>query len=188
MAWNNGSYRDNRFTQQELQLSNMLRRLWFEHVMWTRAFIVSTAFNLADLNYVTERLLRNPVDFADLFGQVYGSQKAARLEELLTNHLLIAAQLVNAAKAGDAVSVTQQRNMWYANANEIANFLSEINPYWNLRQWQQMLSSHLQMTENEAVQILTQQYAASINEFDKIAEQAMAMADVMTNGIINQSM
>jgi hypothetical protein len=157
-----------------------------EHVLWTRFFIVSAVFDLPDLKYVTQRLLRNPVDFANELQQFYGNQIAMQFEKLLTEHLLIAAQLVNAAKAGDTEQVNALRKKWYANANEIACFLAEINPYWDAGIWRNLLFDHLQMTENEAVFMLNGQYERSIEEYDAIQAEALQMADVMTRGIIEQ--
>lgn len=182
----NSGHMNNCLTQGELQLSNALRKLWVEHVMWTRSFIISTASNLKDLDFVTKRLLRNPADFSNQLKPLYGEQAAKEFEKLLTDHLLIAAQLVNAAKAGNTGAVAEQRHKWYANADDIANFLGEINTYWNKSDWQALLNDHLKMTENEAVQILTQQYAASIDQYDAIQEEALKMADVMTYGITRQ--
>jgi hypothetical protein len=171
---------------QQFQLSNTFRRLWTEHVLWTRFFIVSTVFNLPDLKNVTQRLLRNPVDFANELQPFYGKQEALRFETLLTEHLLIAAQLVNATKAGDIAEVDIQRKRWYANADEIARFLGEINPFWDVCVWRNLLFDHLQMTENEAVFMLNGQYERSIEEYDAIQAEALQMADVMTRGIIKQ--
>lgn len=182
----NNNYMEKCLTQGELQLSNTLRRLWVEHVLWTRSFIVSTAANLMDSDAVTKRLLQNPVDFANVLTPLYGSQGARRFEKLLANHLLIAAQLVNAAKMGNTGAVSEQRQKWYANADDIAGFLGQINPYWSKTNWQTMLFEHLRMTENEAVQYLMQQYEASIAQYDTIQKQALEMADVMTYGIITQ--
>jgi hypothetical protein len=173
-------------TGSQLQFSNTLRRLWIEHVLWTRFFIVSTAFSLPDLNDVTQRLLRNPKDFANALHPFYGSQTAARFEKLFTDHLLIAADLVNAAKAGNSAEVEKQRKKWYANAESIARFLTCINPCWNEKCWRSMLFDHLRMTENEAVQILSGQYERSIAQYDDIQAQALQMADIMTCGIIRQ--
>lgn len=173
-------------TCEQLQLSDTFRRLWTEHVVWTRFFIVSTAFDLPDLEFVTQRLLQNPVDFARVLEPFYGKQIAARFEQLLTDHLLIAAQLVNAAKAGDANEVEIQRRRWYANAEDIARFLGAINPFWSVCVWRELLFDHLRMTEDEAVQILTGLYAQSIKEFDAIQAEALKMADVMTCGIVQQ--
>ena len=165
------------------QLLSTMQRLWIEHVQWTRAFIISTTFNLPDLNYTANRLLRNPTDFANVLRPLYGDNIAQRFEELLKEHLLIAAQLVNAAKAGDTQAVAQQRIKWYANADAIATFLGSINPYWNANTWGKLLYDHLKMTENEATQILRGQYDASIAEYDAIENEAIQMAQEMAYGI-----
>jgi hypothetical protein len=177
---------NNNISCKQMQLCNTLRRLWMEHVMWTRSFILSTAFDSGDLDAVTKRLLQNPVDFAKAMNPYYGPKVARRFESLLTQHLLIAAQLVNAAKAGDARTAEEQRRQWYANADQIAQFLGNINPYWNDRTWRNLLYDHLKMTENEAVQILSGQYRESIIEYDAIQNEALAMADYMANGMIKQ--
>lgn len=173
-------------TFKQLQLSNTMRRLWTEHVLWTRFFIVSTAFNLPDLQFVTNRLLQNPVDFAKALMPYYGEQTAMRFQQLLTEHLAIAGQLVNAAKAGNTAEADRQRKLWYANAEEIARFLASINPYWSEREWRDLLFDHLRMTENEAVLILTGRYEESIKEYDVIQAEALRIADVMAYGIIRQ--
>lgn len=170
----------------QLQLSNTMQRLWIEHVLWTRLFILSTAFSLPDLQFVTERLLQNPVDFAKVLKPFYGEQIAMQFKRLFTDHLLIAAQLVNAAKAGDTAEVEKQRRRWYANAEDIAKFLASINPFWSERKWKELLFDHLRMTEDEAVFILTGQYENGIQEYDNIQAEALRMADVMTCGIIRQ--
>lgn len=57
----------NQYTQREICLINQLRMLWEQHVYWTRFFIISTASDLDDLEPVTNRLLQNPGDFAQVF-------------------------------------------------------------------------------------------------------------------------
>lgn len=173
-------------TPAQVELSNTLRRLWIEHVLWTRAFIVSTLSDSGDLEQVTERLLRNPADFAAALTPIYGATNARRFEELFRDHLLIAAALVNAAKEGDMGAYNEQRVRWYENADDIANFLAELNPNWDENDWKTMLYDHLYMTEVEAMQIAGNEYGASINQFDQIQQQALNMADEMTSGIIEQ--
>lgn len=170
----------------QLELSNTIRRLWMEHVLWTRFFIVSTASSLPDLPFVTRRLLQNPVDFAKVLQPLYGKQTAMQFQQLFTDHLLIAAELVNAAKAGNTTEAEKQRRLWYENAEEIAQFLASINPYWSRSTWKDLLFLHLKMTEDEAVYTLTGQYEKSIAEYDAIQAEALKMADVMTCGILRQ--
>ncbi len=170
----------------EQMLSNHMRLLWEQHVYWTRMLMLSIAFNLPDVEFVAARLLRNPKDFEAALRPFYGEDVAAKFATLFTDHLTIAAELVNAAKAGDSAAAADAERRWYANADQIANFLGRINPYWSAREWQKMLYDHLTMTKTEAVDILTQKYANSINTFEQIEQQALMMADVMTHGTTKQ--
>jgi hypothetical protein len=176
----------NLITRAQAGLNNSLRLLWEQHVVWTRLTIISMVFSLPDVDLVTGRLLRNPKDFEALLKPLYGDRTASRFADLLTSHLVIAAELVSAAKAGDTGAAADAERRWYANADEIAAFLGSINPYWSVRQWQTMLHEHLALTKTEAVNILTGKYEEGITVFDQIEKQALEMADVMTSGIIRQ--
>lgn len=173
-------------SKAESELRDQVRLLWEQHVVWTRLFILSAAFNLPDLDPVTDRLLQNPKDFQAALRPLYGNRIASSFAELLTNHLVIAAELVKAAKAGNNKAAEDTEKRWYANANEIAAFLAGINPYWFERNWRSMLHEHLALTKNEAVYILTGKYREGIAAFDQIEKQALQMADVMVQGIVNQ--
>lgn len=151
---------------------------------WTRFFIISTAADLGDLEPVTQRLLRNPKDFAKLLAPIFGTKAANRFEELFTQHLMIAGDLMNAAKNGDAEQANADRKKWYKNAEEIAEFLSCINRCWDKEKWKKMLFSHLEMTEKEATLRLQKNYTADIAIFESIENEAYKMADYMFCGII----
>jgi len=176
----------NVISKAQADLSDHIRMLWEQHVVWTRLTILSLVFNLPDVDLVTNRLLRNPKDFEALLKPLYGEMAAARFAELFTEHLIIAAELVKAAKAGDSNAAADAEKRWYANADEIAAFLASINPYWSEESWKTMLYDHLAMTKNEAVNMLTGKYEDGITIFDQIEKQALDMADMMTNGIVNQ--
>lgn len=173
-------------SRSQVRLNNHLRLLWEQHVVWTRLTIISIIFGLPDIDLVTNRLLRNPKDIAASLEPLYGDRVASRFEDLFTSHLVIAADLVKAAKAGDTGAAADAEKRWYANADEIAAFLGSINPYWSAQQWQSMLHEHLALTKSEAVNILTGKYAEGIAVFDQIEKQALEMADVMVYGIIQQ--
>ena len=173
-------------SRAEETLSNHMRLLWEQHVYWTRMVILSIAFGLPDADSVTSRLLHNPKDFEAVFKTFYGEEIAAKFAELFTNHLTIAAELVKAAKDNNSAAAADAEKRWYANADQIAAFLSSINPYWSAQEWQKMLYDHLAMTKAEAVDILTQKYSDSIAMFENIEREALTMADIMTMGIVRQ--
>lgn len=173
------------YAQQQICLMNQLQQLWGQHVYWTRFFIISTAENLDDLKTVTNRLLQNPKDFAQLLKPIYGTKIACQFQELFTQHLLIAADLVNSVKNGETRKANYARKKWYQNADEIACFLSSVNRCWNETKWKDMLYSHLEMTEKEAMLRLQGNYAADIEVFNDIENEALKMANYMFCGIIN---
>jgi len=173
-------------TPKQRQTFETVQRIWLEHVFWTRFFIVSDVGSLPDLSAVTNRLLRNPTDFADVLRPLYGPDRAVRFESLLRDHLVIASKLVNAAKAGNTATADEERKLWYSNADEIALFLNNINPNWSKKVWQDLLYDHLNMTENEAIYQIRGEYEESVAEFDKIQKEALQMANYMAGGIIKQ--
>ena len=141
---------------------------------------------MSDLQAVTNRLLQNPKDFANLLITFYGAKAAKQFELFFTQHLLIAADLVNAAKNNEVEKLNVSRKKWYQNADEIACFLSEINPYWDKNKWQTMLYRNLEMTEEKAVLRLQGNYDADIKNFANIENEALQMADYMFCGILKQ--
>jgi hypothetical protein len=163
-----------------------LRELWVQHVLWTRLFIISTLANLNDLDVVTRRLLQNPSDFADTLRRYYGNSKANAFQKLMEQHLLIAAVLVNAMKAGNGAEADKQRKLWYGNAEEIAAFLASINPQWKSSEWRNMLFEHPRLTEEETYRRFHGQYTADVEVYDGIGKQALQMADRMAEGIVRQ--
>ncbi len=167
-------------------LNNHMRLLWEQHVFWTRMVISSMVFNLPDTELVTIRLLRNPQDFALALRPFYGSADSAKFAELLTTHIKIAGELIKATKEGDNTAADDARTQWYNNADEIADFLNSINPYWTIEEWQRLLYDHLKMTEEELMFFISKNYAEGIVEFENIEYEALEMADTMTQGIVNQ--
>lgn len=173
------------YTQYQVELLNQLRLLWSQHVFWTRSFIISTSADLGDLDAVTKRLLQNPGDFGKVLQMFYDDQTVNTFVNLFTQHLLIAADLVNAAKKNDSKAVTEAQNKWYQNADEISAVLASINPYWSEQIWRDLLYSHLQMTTKEATLRLSGQYSEDVKLFDMIELEALKMADYMFYGLLS---
>lgn len=170
----------------QVSVGNRLRMLWEQHVYWTRMAIISMAFGLPDTKVTTERLLENPRDFEEALKPLYGEKVSSQFAKLFTSHLVIAAELVGDLKAGDASAAAETEKRWYANANEIADFLGSVNTYWSAAEWRRLLNDHLAMTREEAAAVLAGQYAKSVAIFGNIEKEALVMADAMTQGIVRQ--
>jgi hypothetical protein len=169
------------------RLGKVMRKLWEDHITWTRLFIVSFAAGLPDLNPTTQRLLRNQTDIGNAIKPFYGQAAGTRLTSLLRQHILGAAALLEAAKAGNSAKVAEARSAWYANADEIATFLHSANPnHWPLGDMKQMMRRHLDLTLAEAVAHLQGKYTQDIAAYDRVRDEILNMSDMLTAGIVAQ--
>jgi hypothetical protein len=170
----------------QANLSKDMRKLWSDHIIWTRSFIVSAAYDNQDLDNVTQRLLKNQKDIGNAIKPYYGEEAGNKLTTLLKEHITTAADLVMAAKKGDQNAQNIENDKWYANANEIADFLALANPNWPKDQTRAEMRDHLDLTKQAAVDILGNKYEAGIADFDKIHEQILGMSDMLSEGIVKQ--
>ena len=171
---------------KDLTLLVDMREAWSQHVYWTRMLLISIAERLKDQQNVTRRLLRNPADIAEIFARYYPADTAKSIEQLLTEHLQIGAELITALRDKDSTKAQELQRQWYANADEMAEAFSEINPEYVKEEVRQMLYEHLRLTTDEVAMRLAGNYPADIDAFDKVEEEAMMMADYFTWGIIGQ--
>ena len=164
-----------------------MRKLWEDHITWTRLVIIGVFEELPDLDPTVQRLLQNQVDIGNAIKPFYGDEAGEQLTALLTDHILIAAEILQAAKNGDTAALEDAVERWYANADDIAVFLNAANPrHWPRREMKAMMREHLDLTLEEAVAYLNGDYEASIAAYDEVHLQALEMADMLSTGIIKQ--
>jgi hypothetical protein len=177
-------------TANRVAFHDVMRKLWEDHVTWTRLFIVSAATesgNLPDIGPTVDRLLANQTDIGDAIKPFYGDAAGNQLTDLLRDHILTAAELVAAAKAGDSSAVADASARWHANADDIATFLANANPkQWPLADMKAMMKDHLDLTLKEAVARLDGRYADDITAYDEVHAEILQMADMLSDGIVAQ--
>jgi hypothetical protein len=174
-------------SRQELALRNDMRRLWEEHVVWTRMAIVSLTSGSPDTEATVARLLRNQTDIGNAVKPFYGNAAGNALTALLRDHILIAADVIAAAKAGHAAELADAQARWSRNADEIAAFLAKANPrHWKRSAVEHMLAMHLKLTTEEAVARLHGDWAADVAAYDKVHRHALGMADLLASGLVKQ--
>jgi hypothetical protein len=174
-------------SKQELQFRNDMRKLWEDHVTWTRLAIISLTTDSPDTQATVGRLLKNQDDIGDAIKPFYGNAAGEELSRLLREHILIAADLIAAARAGDGAEVEAQQARWRSNADQIAAFLNAANPRrWKLGEMKEMLYEHLDLTTTEVVSRLQGNWDADVAAYDAIHLQALEMADELSTGIIAQ--
>ena len=81
----------------ELTLRQDMRRLWSDHVIWTREYIVAAVANTADQQAAAARLMKNQEHIGAAVAAYYGKPAGDKLTALLKEHITIAVDLVAAA-------------------------------------------------------------------------------------------
>lgn len=176
----------NCYSKAQVELWNKNRLLWEQHVTWTRMAITAVVFELPDLKFVLARLLRNATDMGNALRPYYGNEIADVYRDLISEHLMIAADLVTAAANGETEKAEQKEADWYRNADKIAEFLHQINPYIDQEAFRKMLYSHLALTKLEAVCMIQKNFELEVQVFDQIEAEALMMADMISEGIFKQ--
>jgi hypothetical protein len=169
------------------QLRVDMRKLWEDHITWTRQWIVSFAANLPDQDAAAGRLMQNQEDIGNAIKPFYGDEAGTKLTVLLKEHINGAVELVKAAKAGDAAKIEAAKKKWYDNGDQIAAFLSGANAKnWPLADMKSGMKMHLDTTLQEAQDRLDGKFAEDVKDYDRVKEHILALADTLTKGIVAQ--
>ncbi|MBF0483121.1 MAG: glycosyltransferase [Candidatus Omnitrophica bacterium] len=173
-------------TKADIELRLAMRKLWEDHIVYTRNYIISALSDLGDVDAIAGRLLKNQDDIGDAIKPYYGEDAGKKLSALLREHIMIATEVVKAAKMDNKVELDKANKKWNANADDIAVFLSGANPNWAKQDLTAMLYKHLVLTTGEVVSKLKKDWAADINYYDEGHMHMLMFADMLTDGIEKQ--
>jgi len=173
-------------TASAVEVRIAMRKLWEDHITYTRNYIISALADLPDADAIAKRLLSNQDDIGNAIKPYYGEDAGNKLAELLRQHIMIATEVVKAAKAGNKQQLDDAQKKWSANGKDIAAFLSNANPNWQKKDLEDMLQKHLDLTSGEVVGRLKKDWAADIKSYDDGHAHMLMFADTLTNGIARQ--
>jgi hypothetical protein len=172
---------------KELAFRNGMRRVWEDHIVWTRLTIISLTTESPDTDATVARLLRNQTDIGNAVKPFYGKAGGDKLTAELRRHILIAAEVIAAARAGDQAKLTDAQARWSRNGDDIAAVLNSVNPrFWKLGALKAELRTHLRLTTDEVVARLQGNWAADVAAYDRIHDHALHLADLLSSGVVRQ--
>jgi hypothetical protein len=173
-------------TGEQATLRVAIRSLWSQHMELTYATVVAFASDSPALQATMTRLLQNQADIGDALAPYYGSDAGNQLTDLLSTHIEEAVPVLTAAKNGDDAGLTAAVDTWYANAQEIADFLASANPGWEQADMRQMMKGHITQTIGYASDVLAGSYDAALEKYDEAEAHMTEMADMLTAGLVEQ--
>lgn len=163
-----------------------MRRLWSDHVIWTRQYLMAAVAGTPDAGAAAARLLRNQEDIGNAIAGFYGDAAGHQLTELLKQHITVAVDIIDAAKQGAGEAFRAANEQWDRNAEAIADLLSSANPHWPRADVLDLLMQHLNLTRDEVQARINRKRTASVAAFDQIYTEILTVADVLTDGVVKQ--
>jgi hypothetical protein len=174
-------------TQKQVALHDGMRRLWEDHITWTRLAIISLTTDSPDTEATVGRLLKNQADIGNAVKPFYGRKAGNELTNQLRRHILIAAEVIAAAKAGDSGKLADAQARWAKNGDDIAAVLASVNPrYWKLGAMKAELRMHLKLTTDEVVARLQGNWNADVAAYEKVHTHMLHFSDVLSDGLMKQ--
>lgn len=167
-------------------LKQDMRKLWTDHVVWTRDYIIAAVGDQPNAQAAANRLMKNQEDVGKAIAKFYGEPAGKQLTTLLKEHISIAVDLVKAAKAGDKSGQQQADARWQQNAVQIADFLSKANPNWPRGTLVDLMKMHLSTTTDEVVARLNKDWEGDVRAFDAVYDHILKMSDAIAEGIVKQ--
>ena len=167
-----------------LRLNEDMRLAWLNHVYWARMYLMSAVADNADQQAVEERLLETADEITDVFARYLPIATTRQLRNLLTEHIEIGGQIIQALKAKNMTDSDALVQEWYRNANQMATLFANHNPYFESRETRNMLLNHLDLTREEIEHQVNGEYEQSIDVFRDVEQQALAMADYFARGLL----
>ncbi|WP_435994518.1 glycosyltransferase [Rossellomorea sp. LjRoot5] len=177
---------DSCLSEASMKVREEMRTLWTDHVFYTRNYIISAVDGLEDTDVVLARLLQNQKDIGNAIKPYYGEKAGNKLADLLTEHIVLAGKIVDAAKGGKSAQLEQLNKEWYRNADDIARLLASANSHWSEKELKDLLYMHLQFVTDEAVARINKDWKANIKSFDEGRAHIRHLSDALSNGIVKQ--
>ena len=163
-----------------------MRKLWSDHVFWTRDYIVAAVAAQPDEGAASARLLKNQENIGSAVAVYYGKEAGEKLTGLLKEHILAAVDLTKAAIAHDQARFQQADQKAAKNGDDIAEFLSKANPHWPKPVLVDMMKMHLTTTKNEVSARVNKNWDEDVKAFDAVYDHILKMSDTLADGIVKQ--
>lgn len=173
-------------TATAVKLKQDMRKLWTDHVLWTRDYVVAALADAPGAKASANRLLKNQEDIGNAIAGIYGKPAGAELTRLLKEHITIAVDVVKAAKAGDKGGLAAADKKWQQNGDAIAAFLSKANPHLPRAAVADMMKMHLSTTTQEVVARLNKDWEGDVRAFDAVYDHILKMSDAIADAIVKQ--
>lgn len=154
------------------------RKLWSEHVYYTRNALISIIASLNDVPNITARLMKNQEDIGELIRPYYYDEDVDQLIILLKEHIALAANYIS----GEGSEIIAE-DQWRDNAAAIVSLMESMNPYdWAATDMQPLWTMHINHLIAQNTARRNSDWVSDITASDENYMTALEIADKFAAG------
>ncbi len=166
-----------------IKLKLHMRKLWTDHAIFIRQFIVDLLGNLPDIDYTTERLFKNQEQTGNCFECFFGDVAASNMISLLKEHVTITIDLLKSIKNGNMIDATSLEDIQITNIENICTLLCTINQCYSIGELSDILKTYLILTKYQFIARMNGDYNGDIIYLDMGLNHILRISDYLSNGI-----
>ena len=174
-------------TSGQMNLLFRMRIIWRDIATWIRSYLVSV-YQDSDPKLkqtIIDKLYNVPTEYVTVLRLFFGDIIAEEYSRLLTNYITLLISLIDAQKNGNAEAVAEYTKQLYQNVDQSADFLTQINPFWQKEILKSLFYNFTNMTIEEANTFSSQDYSRNVNLFERILNYSTVIGDYLAKGLLN---
>lgn len=173
--------------REDINLNKNLRKLFAENAVWTHNYTVSFISASPDAAENAKRILENNDELGFLITPYYGNSAGSKFSRLLNARADIFSDMVYFARVGNHNNFSAKEKELQKNADEIANFLSDINPkYFKKQEINEVFNKQAYLLIDTIASRIKNDWNKNISDFDEMFDYSAIMADKISEGITKQ--
>lgn len=163
-----------------------MQRLWTDFAVWTRQYIIAAVDERPEAPEAAARWLRAGDEIGRELENYYPRRAARRVAKLLRQHVMVAVDLIDAARAVDRTKYMDIDDVWYSNGEDLVDELCLRNMSWSKEELFALWNAQRDFTKDELAARLEQNFDKDVEAFDHVVATAVKFSDRITDGILRQ--
>lgn len=169
------------------EMKQTLRDLWVGHVFWVRHVVSNIATNEPEERDAAEKeVVTNTRQIANTMTPFYGEAASEKLFNLLDANIDAVREYSEATAAGDKRQQDAALAHLASNADEIADFLSHLNPYLQKDIVRGLIATHGAHHVLQINQYKAKDYAPLGATWPMMRQHVYVIADTLTAALVKQ--
>lgn len=161
-------------------LLEKMNRLWVERAYLMRMAITEAINEPLHAPITIEKLNNNINSISRNFSNLYGNAEGDKLGALLHQQNEIIMKYLTTARQNKTTDALLTQ--WQNNSQDLANFLSSVNPSFDVKTIQTLLDSSMTSLNKEIYSTIRQENLASMNAFEAYLKNTNELSSLLQNG------